>query len=213
MRAIWIGGAAALVMASSSWAAPRSLAVADMFKEQTVSAPALSPDGAWVAYQVKHLDKAADKGVIHLWMTSWDGVRTVQLTSTPKESETKPRWSPDGRYLAFVSSRGDEDEADQLWLLDRTGGEAMKLTQGKLSVEDYAWSPDGQHIALNPARPRAGAGEGGRGRGGQEAAPAHRHRPVPVQAGHRRLSRRPPGAALCHGPDRQEAGAGHRGRL
>ncbi|CAN5710307.1 S9 family peptidase [soil metagenome] len=148
MRAIWIGAAAALVMASSSWAAPRPLAVADMFKEQTVSAPALSPDGAWVAYQVKHLEKAADKGVIHLWMTSWDGARTVQLTSTPKESETKPRWSPDGRYLAFVSSRGDEDEADQLWLLDRTGGEAMKLTQGKLSVEDYAWSPDGQHIAL-----------------------------------------------------------------
>lgn len=148
MRVIWIGGALALAMAPASWAAPRPLAVADMFQERTVSAPALSPDGAWVAYQVKRLDKAADKGVSDIWMTSWDGTRTVQMTSTPKDSESKPRWSPDGRYLAFVSSRGDENETDQLWLLDRTGGEAAKVTEGKLSVEDYAWSPDGQNIAL-----------------------------------------------------------------
>lgn len=147
MRGFWISGAMAL-MATSALAAPRPLLPSDIFNEKTVSSPAVSPDGAWVAYAVKGLDRAADKGFTHLWMTSWDGARTIQLTSTPKESESQPKWSPDGRYLAFVSGRGDENEADQLWLLDREGGEAVKLTEGKLSVEDYAWSPDGKRIAL-----------------------------------------------------------------
>jgi dipeptidyl aminopeptidase/acylaminoacyl peptidase len=147
MRGLWISGALAL-MASSALAASRPLLPSDIFNERTVSSPVVSPDGAWVAYAVKSLDKAADKGVTHLWMTSWDGTRTLQLTSTPKESESQPKWSPDGRYLAFVSGRGDENEADQLWLLDRQGGEAVRLTEGKLSVEDYAWSPDGKRIAL-----------------------------------------------------------------
>lgn len=147
MRAFWIGGAAAL-MAGTALAAPRALTPADMFNEKTVAAPAVSPDGAWVAYQVKSLDREQDKGLTHIWMTSWDGSRTLQLTSTPKESESQPKWSPDGRYLAFVSGRGDENEADQLWLLDRAGGEARKLTEGRLSVEDYAWSPDGKRLAL-----------------------------------------------------------------
>ncbi len=147
MRAFWIGGAAAL-MAGSALAAPRTLTPADIFNEKTVAAPAVSPDGAWVAYQVKGLDREQDKGLTHIWMTSWDGARTLQLTATPKESESQPKWSPDGRYLAFVSGRGDENEADQLWLLDRAGGEARKLTEGKLSVEDYGWSPDGKRLAL-----------------------------------------------------------------
>lgn len=137
MRGFWISGAMAL-MATSALAAPRPLLPSDIFNEKTVSSPAVSPDGAWVAYAVKGLDRAADKGFTHLWMTSWDGARTIQLTSPPKESESQPKWSPDGHYLAFVSGRGDENEADQLWLLDREGGEAVKLTEGKLSVEDYA---------------------------------------------------------------------------
>jgi dipeptidyl aminopeptidase/acylaminoacyl peptidase len=149
MRTIWIGGTLALLMASSALAAPpRVLSPSDFFQERTVDEPALSPDGAWAAYSVKTLDPVADKAVTNLWMTSWDGTRTVQLTSTPKESEHTPRWSPDGRYLAFLSGRGDENEADQLWLLDRSGGEAIKLTNGKLSVDDYAWSPDGRSLAL-----------------------------------------------------------------
>lgn len=81
-------------------------------------------------------------------MTSWDGSRTLQLTNRKNESETTPRWSPDGHYLAFISSREDKNERDQLWLLDRTGGEARQLTQVEGSVVDYAWSPDGKSIAL-----------------------------------------------------------------
>ena len=63
-------------------------------------------------------------------MVSWDGKEQVQLTSS-KDNESTPRWSPDGRYLAFLASRGDEDEKKkgaQVWLLNRAGGEALKLT-------------------------------------------------------------------------------------
>ncbi len=165
MRKFWIGGLLAMAAASSGQAAePRHLVPDDIFNERAVSSPALSPDGAWVAYAVKALDKAQDKGVTHLWMTSWDGKQTVQLTSAPKESENTPRWSPDGRYLAFISGRRDDDEADQLWLLDRLGGEAQKITSGKASVEDFAWSPDGKSIALilrdaPPEPPKPAEGE------------------------------------------------------
>jgi dipeptidyl aminopeptidase/acylaminoacyl peptidase len=126
----------------------RPLAVGDVNNLKTVSSPALDPSGTWVAYAVESVDPKADKNVSHIWMTSWDGTRTVQLTNREKESESNPRWSPDGRYLAFVSSRGDKHDNDQLWLLDRTGGEAQPLTKLDGSVVDYAWAPGSRQIAL-----------------------------------------------------------------
>ncbi len=149
MRGFLLAVVATGVLASAAQGAePRRLTTDDIFKERAVGSPALSPDGKWVAYSVSTLNRAADKGFTHIWMTSLDGKTSLQLTHGPKESENTPRWSPDGRYLAFISGRRDDDEADQLWLLDRQGGEAFKITSGKLSVEDYAWSPDGKSIAL-----------------------------------------------------------------
>ena len=129
-------------------AAARPLAISDVNNLRTVSSPAIDPGGTWVAYQVGSVDVKADKNFSHIWMTSFDGARTVQLTSREKESESTPRWSPDGRYLAFISSRTDKHENDQLWLLDRTGGEARPLTKLDGSVIDYVWSPNGKQIAL-----------------------------------------------------------------
>jgi len=71
----------------------------------------------------------------------------VQLTNSP-EGEHTPRWSSDGKSLAFISNRGAPDGPDQLWMLDRLGGEAKVLTSFKGSVLDYTWSPDGKRIAL-----------------------------------------------------------------
>ena len=138
--------AAPLFFASS--AAARPLTIDDYNSLKNVTAPAIDPTGTWVAYQVGSVDVKADKSFSHIWMTSFDGTRTVQLTNREKESESTPRWSPDGRYLAFISSRTDKHDNDQLWLLDRTGGEARPLTKLAGSVEDYAWSPNGKQIAL-----------------------------------------------------------------
>src|SRR5205823_2237396 len=86
-----------------------------------------------------------DKQPGAVWMTSWDGSRTLRLTNS-KEGESAPRWSPDGRWLAFLSSR--EDEHAQVWLLDRSGGEGHKLTSFGGDVEDYVWAPDGKRLAV-----------------------------------------------------------------
>ena len=113
--------------------------------------PQVSPDGKWVAYVVGTQDAEKDKRDSDLWMVSWDGKEQVRLTSSAETSESAPRWSPDGRYLAFLSARGDEDEKKkgaQVWLLDRQGGEAQKLTDIKGGVSDYAWSPDGKRLCL-----------------------------------------------------------------
>jgi dipeptidyl aminopeptidase/acylaminoacyl peptidase len=156
MTRMWSGAVAgaAMILAGSAAqaqtapAAPRTLVPADINAVKSVSDPQVSPDGAWVAYVVRVPDLKADKTYGHLFMTSWDGTRTVQLTWRGKESESSPRFSPDGRWIGFISGRGDENENDQLWLMDRAGGEARRITEVKGSVQDFAWSPDGQSLAL-----------------------------------------------------------------
>ena len=148
LRLVPLAAAAATTALITPQLGARPLQVADVNNLKTVADPAVDPSGQWVAYDVSAVDAKADKNFKHLWMTSWDGRRTVQLTNREKESESTPRWSPDGSYLAFISSRTDKHDNDQLWLLDRTGGEARPLTKLDGSVIDYAWSPSGREIAL-----------------------------------------------------------------
>ncbi|MCC6317529.1 MAG: S9 family peptidase [Gemmatimonadaceae bacterium] len=123
----------------------RPLRLDDLFRIKSVRDPQVSPDGQWVAYVVSQLDSTRDKSNADIWMVSWDGTRTVQLTHTP-EGESAPRWSPDNRYLAFAASRGDSKAGSQVWVLDRLGGEARQLTRHKGGVSSYAWSPDASRL-------------------------------------------------------------------
>ncbi|HKW41294.1 MAG TPA: S9 family peptidase [Gemmatimonadales bacterium] len=138
-------GAQATSHAAAPAAPPRAFSVGDVLRVRDVADPQLSPDGNWVAYTVSSADTAQDKNVSAVWMTSWDGTRTVRLT-TSKQGESTPRWSPDGRWLAFLSSR--DDEHTQLWLLDRQGGEGRKVTTLPSDVDDYVWAPDAKRVAL-----------------------------------------------------------------
>ncbi len=137
---------AALLPAALLAQAPRAITPADLLRLRAVGDPQVSPDGEWVAYTVGTIDAAKDKRDTDVHMVRWDGSRTVRLTATPA-SESRPRWSPDGRYLAFVAERGDAS-ASQLWLLDRSGGDAQRLTDLPEGVNDYAWSPDGARIVV-----------------------------------------------------------------
>src|SRR5262249_32196545 len=126
--------------------AKRPLRSGDLYHLRDVRDPQISPDGAWISYTVTTVDSAKDKSDNDVWMTSWDGATTIRVTSSP-ESEGNARWSPDGRYLAFVSGR-QESKGGQVWLLDRRGGEAQRLTQVKGGVSGYSWSPDSKRLLL-----------------------------------------------------------------
>ena len=143
---------AVAVTVSSPAAAQRPVEARDLLRIREVSDPQVSPDGAWVAYTVSTSDTVEDKRDADVWMTRWDGKRSVRLTYS-KEREHSPRWSPNGRYLAFLSSREDSSEVEQVWLLDRTGGEAERLTDLPGGVSDYAWSPDGTRLAVVASDP------------------------------------------------------------
>ena len=117
-----------------------------MYRLKTISDAHPSPDGKWATYVVSSVDTTKDKRNADVWMVSMDGKETVQLTNTP-DGESKPRFSPDGKYISFVSARQGATKP-QLWLLDRRGGEAQKLTDLKNDLDDYEWAPDGKRIAL-----------------------------------------------------------------
>src|SRR5215470_4267064 len=123
----------------------RSLRVDDAFAFKEVADPRVSPDGAWVAYTVSAMDLKADESDTDVYMLPVAGGEPVRVTST-KKPETSPRFSPDGRYLAFLSGR--DGKKSQVWLLDRRGGEAVKLTDYKGGVSTFAWSPDGTRLAV-----------------------------------------------------------------
>ncbi len=127
----------------------------DLSRLRVISDVQVSPEGDWVAYTVAGLDPEKDRTQRDLWMASWDGLRKIRLTWGP-ESASKPRWNPAGTNLAFLSARGDEKEkkkGSQVWLLDRAGGDAQRITDIPGGVSDMAFSPDGRKLVLEVEDP------------------------------------------------------------
>ncbi|HQU90816.1 MAG TPA: S9 family peptidase [Pyrinomonadaceae bacterium] len=125
----------------------RPLKLNDLFRIKNVSNPQLSPDGQWVAYVVSTIDVKGDKSDSNIWMVSFDGKTHRQITFST-DSETSPQWSPDGKYLSFLSSRPGPNRGGQVWILDVDGGEARQLTDIKGRLQSYEWSPDSKRMAM-----------------------------------------------------------------
>src|ERR1700691_2974613 len=98
----------------------------DYLTFEFISDPQISPDGQWVAYTVATIDQKANKRVSRIWIASVDGTHPSVPFTSDTTSSTSPRWSPDGRFLAFLSAR-DGGRA-QIWLLSRNGGEARRVS-------------------------------------------------------------------------------------
>lgn len=129
----------------------RPLRPADIYRLPVLSDPQVSPDGHWVSYTMTTIDSLKDGRNADIWMVSADGLQDIQLTSSP-DGESRARWSPDGKWISFLSSRG-ESKGSQVWLMDRRGGEGKRLTEIKGGVGDYAWSPDSRRLLLTLTDP------------------------------------------------------------
>ncbi len=133
-----------LYLAPAAWAG-RALTPEDWYRFKAVSDLTMAPDGMAVAYLVTSYDQASDQSRSALWLADWAGKGSVELTRG--ESVSEPRFSPDGRYISFLSAR-PADTATQLYLLDRRGGEPQQLTHVNGEIASYQWAPDGRRLVL-----------------------------------------------------------------
>jgi dipeptidyl aminopeptidase/acylaminoacyl peptidase len=132
-------------VAQKSPTQPRPIMVDDLFQIREVSDPQLSPDAQSVAYTVKTLLLKEDKPEERIWTVPAAGGDAIPMTAEGVSS-SHPRWSPDGKYLAFLSARNEGKT--QVWLLNRSGGEAQHLTDTPQDVDDFVWSPDSTRLVV-----------------------------------------------------------------
>jgi dipeptidyl aminopeptidase/acylaminoacyl peptidase len=139
------------LLANIAWSQQkRNLAIDDFFALRDVSDPQISPDGTSVAYVVKTNNLKEDKTFTDIYMSPFSGGEEIQLTSdefdtTHPKSSPKPRWSPDGKYLAYLAKR---DKKTNVFVLQREGGVETPLTNVKQNISDFDWSPDGKKMVL-----------------------------------------------------------------
>jgi len=138
-----------------SSAPTRTLTIDDYFRLLEIEDARISPEGKWAAYVVKTHNLKEDKNESRIWMVPTSGGSAIPLTAEGASCD-HPRWSPDGKYLGFLSGRDgakgekedEENKRKEVWLLNREGGEAQKLTDTIQDVSGFSWSPSGDRIVL-----------------------------------------------------------------
>jgi dipeptidyl aminopeptidase/acylaminoacyl peptidase len=129
----------------------RLIQAEDLYRFQLLSEPRLSPDGKQVIYAVQRVDQKTEKKYSNLWIVptgspASDGGGGERQYTWGDQNDTRPRWSPDGSQIAFLSNRGDTDKPAQIYLIPTSGGEAYPLTHFPGTINTFAWSPDGRRL-------------------------------------------------------------------
>lgn len=132
-----------LCTSTSAQKQKRAIQFDDMIAMHRLSDPQVSPDGKWVAYVVATPDMQANHSMSNIWIVPANGGEERQLTRSG--SDSRPRWSPDGKQIAFLSSR---DGATQIYVMSVFGGEASRVTFLSTDVDNEIWSPDGKWMAF-----------------------------------------------------------------
>lgn len=117
-----------------------------------VGSPVLSPDGSLIAYTLRETNMEGNESsfTTHIWVARADGTSNRQFTFG-EQSAVSPQFSPDGRFLTFISTR---DEGRQIYKMYLDGGEAQKITSAESGIGSYQWSPDGTRIAYTMSDPK-----------------------------------------------------------
>src|SRR3989442_6039675 len=133
-------------------AAPRPMKLVDLLDVPSLGDPQLSPDGREVLYVLSTADWKADRSVGHIWRAGADGSGSaVQMTNAAR-GESEPRWSPDGRVIAFVATR--ESDVAQIYVINDAGGEARQLTHHATAPGNIVWAPSGDAIFFVAEEPK-----------------------------------------------------------
>ena len=140
-------------------AEPTKFTVDDLARVANVGELDLSPDGTHVLYSASEPNFEEDEAQYDLWRARWDGSEKRALTRTPDSDEYQAAYSPDGKWIAFLSDRGDEDAKIQVWLMPADGGEAEALTEFRGGVSDFQWAPDSARLAVIADDPALAEGE------------------------------------------------------
>jgi dipeptidyl aminopeptidase/acylaminoacyl peptidase len=126
------------------FAASRPMTADDLWKLKRVGPPSISPDGAWCVVDVTTWDVAKDDSSSNLWLLSTDAKTQKQLTNTTGKNGG-PKWSPDGKWIAFTSQRVG-DEGPQVYVIAPEGGEARRVSNMPMAPSGLKWSGDSKSI-------------------------------------------------------------------
>ena len=130
---------------ATSAAAPRPLEIDDLFQFRRVTDPQISPDGKHVAYAVTTVSLPDNSTKSHLWVAACDGSSPPRQLTRAEKKDSRPQWSPDGKWILFQSNRTGTSE---LWVIQLTGGEAIQLTDISSEASTAIWAPHGRGIAF-----------------------------------------------------------------
>ncbi len=146
---------------SQSTAPPGAPTINQSLEMRSASAPRISPDGRWVVYEITHTNWETNAFERELWLADTTSAQRIRLTSS-KGSSYDAHWSPDGKWIAFLSDRppllaGAKENKAQIYLISAAGGEARELTKVETGVNSFSWAPNSLQIAFAAADPQTKA--------------------------------------------------------